>query len=72
MRIDGIPGQYAFHALVKNGNGWRVTSEVFFTREEAVHFNEPYETIWPIEIQEGAGNLRPRPHRKQINPRKRI
>ncbi len=53
MKLPGLKGDYAFKALLKNGNGWKLTKEYFFTQTEVMHFNEGYETIWPVEVQDG-------------------
>ncbi len=53
MKILNVPGEFAFKAMIKNGNGWKLTNEYYFNQKEVMHFNEGYETIWPVEEQDG-------------------
>lgn len=51
MIIDGR--DCAFKALIKNGNGWKLTPEYYFNQKEVMHFNEGLEVIWPVSVLDG-------------------
>ncbi len=51
MIINGR--ENAFKALIKTGNGWKLTPEYFFTQKEVMHFCEGLETIWPVSLIDG-------------------
>lgn len=62
MKIKGLPGEFAFHALIKgtgtNGyhslmwDGWKLSDEKFFTIDEIEVLRTRYNTEikWPVEV----------------------
>lgn len=51
MIIEGR--EHAFKALIKTGNGWKLSHEYFFNQKEVMHFCEGLEVIWPVSMIEG-------------------
>ena len=51
MIIDGQ--EYAFKALWKSDEGWKLTKQYYFNQAEVMRFLEGYESIWPVEVLEG-------------------
>lgn len=49
MKIKGVPGEYAFKALLKSGDTWNLTEEFFFTQAEATKYAGTGSLIWPVE-----------------------
>lgn len=62
MKINGMPGEFGFRALVqssweyfqqgieKNIEAWTLTQDYFLSKEDAEKFLSPNKFKWPIEV----------------------
>lgn len=61
MKINGVPGEFAFKAAIFEApSSWVVTTEYFFSKEEALQFfgrewdctpkEAAPEVRWPVEV----------------------
>lgn len=53
MKINNVSGEYGFKALIRTGNGWKLTPEYYLSQKEVLEFNEGYSVVWPVEVQDG-------------------
>lgn len=50
MKLYGKPGEFAFKALINQGQGWDHTSYYYFSLEDAVRdYPESIKVKWPAE-----------------------
>lgn len=54
MKINGVPGDHAFHALCRpaSDRAWELTIGYFFNQKEVMESYQNYQVIWPIEVRE--------------------
>lgn len=53
MKIKNVPGEFGFKALVNTQhNGWQLSTEYFFSLEEARFGFISASVKWPVEIFE--------------------
>lgn len=52
MKINSLPGEMGFKALLTWDNGWHLTEGYFFSKEEVEAHAEGIKYKWPVEVWE--------------------